>query len=87
MLKGISRQIVELSNTDSPYFERAFFVVRANCTDLSPSRLDGEAKRMLLSQTPYTGIKQTKRRQRLYRYLLLLVGGIIGALTVLLLRL
>ena len=28
MIKGVNRQMIEVTHTGSPYFERAFFVVR-----------------------------------------------------------
>lgn len=80
MQKGISRQIVEVTRTDNPYFERAFLVVRTDCTDHPPERLDQEAARFLQQQTPYTGIKKARRFHLLQKLSLLLLGGGVGAL-------
>ncbi len=78
MLKGTSRQIVEIVNTENPYFERAFFIVRPTCTDFSSSRLDKEAGRLLHEQSPYTGMKRTRQKWLLERVALLLLGGGVG---------
>ncbi len=80
MIKGISRQIVEVTDTTNPYFERIFFVVRQQCKEASPALLDAEAHRLVNAATGYTGLKRA-RRLRLVRYWgLFLMGVGIGAL-------
>ncbi len=78
MIKGVSRQIVEVTGTGSPYFERAFLVVRPACTDEPEELLHDEAQRMLRSQEGYTGLRRARRRRRLRQFLLLLLGGALG---------
>ncbi len=78
MIKGVSRQIVEVTGTGSPYFERAFLVVRAECTDESEELLHDEANRVVRSQAGYTGLRRARRRLRLRRMFLLLSGGVLG---------
>lgn len=85
MLKGISRQTVEISDADDPYFERIFLVVRADCADLPPDRLDQEAKRLLRRCTPYSGIRRARRWQRARRWLAAAVGVAVGVLITLML--
>ena len=80
MIKGISRQIVEVTGTGSPYFERAFLVVRPACADASEELLHDEAHRVLQSQDGYTGLKNARRRRRLGRRSLLLLGGVLSLL-------
>lgn len=80
MIKGISRQIVEVTDTTNPYFERVFFIVRQQCKEASPALLDKEAHRLVNTATGYTGLKRA-RRLRLVRYWgLFLMGVGIGAL-------
>lgn len=80
MIKGISRQIVEVTDTTNPYFERVFFVVRQQCKEASPTLLDAEAHRLVNTATGYTGLKRA-RHLRLVRYWgLFLIGVAIGAL-------
>ena len=45
MIKGVNRQIIEVTDTGSDYFERALLVVRANCTDTDTGMLHEEAKK------------------------------------------
>ncbi len=80
MIKGISRQIVEITGTDSPYFERAFLVVRQTCTDESEELLHDEAHRVLHSQEGYTGLRRARRQRRFQRVFLLFLGGGLGVL-------
>ena len=80
MIKGISRQIVEVTDTTNPYFERVFFIVRQQCKEASPALLDAEAHRLVNTATGYTGLKRAKRL-RLIRYWGLFLTGVgIGAL-------
>ena len=80
MIKGISRQIVEVTGTGSPYFERAFLVVRSTCEDEAEELLHNEARRVLQSQDGYTGLRRARRQRRRQRILLLLLGGVLGLL-------
>lgn len=82
MIKGISRQIVEVTDTANPYFERVFFIVRQQCREASPSLLDAEAHRLVNAATGYTGLKRAKRLRSLRRFGLFSLGVGIGALTV-----
>ncbi len=79
MIKGTSRQIVEVTDTANPYFERAFFVVRQQCREASPTLLDHEAHRAVNAATGYTGLKRAQRWRALRRWGLLLLGAVIGA--------
>lgn len=45
MLKGINKQILEITNTDSPYFEKIIFFVRPEGTKLAEGALQKEAER------------------------------------------
>lgn len=45
MIKGVNRQIIEVSDTGSAYFERALLIVRANCADADTAMLHDEAGR------------------------------------------
>ncbi len=82
MIKGISRQIVEVTDAANPYFERVFFIVRQQCREASPSLLNMEAHRLINTATGYTGLRRARRMRRLHRLGLLLIGAGIGALTV-----
>lgn len=79
MIKGISRQIVEVTDTKSPYFERMFLVVRHQCTDYPSALLDKEAHALLSAQNSYSGLKKARRLHRLKQLALLVLGGCFGA--------
>ena len=79
MIKGISRQIVEVTDTASPYFERVFFIVRQQCREASPSLLNAEAHRLINTTTGYTGLKRAQRTRLLRKCGWLLLGALIGA--------
>ena len=46
MIKGINKQILEVTNTDSPYFEKIIFFVRPEGQRLSAKELEGEAEKL-----------------------------------------
>ena len=79
MLKSTSRQILEVTHTNNPYFERAFFVVRHNCADQPDLNLDGEAQQALHNQIPYSGLCRSRLRNRLFQLISFLFGGAVGA--------
>ena len=58
MIKGINKQILEVTNTESPYFEKIIFFVRENSSQISESKLQEEAQK--LSQK----IKKPPREKR-----------------------
>ncbi len=47
MIKGINRQIIELSDTTSTYYEKAWLVVRPEYANLHSHLLEKEAKKLL----------------------------------------
>ncbi len=69
MIKGINRQMIEVTQTGSPYFERAYLVVRG-AADLPPEavlhRLAGQVVQQAES---YSGLRRQRRRQWLRRSL------------------
>ncbi len=46
MLKGINKQILEVTNTNSPYFEKIIFFVRPNTSAVGEKALENEAKKL-----------------------------------------
>ncbi len=80
MLKGISRQMVEINTSENPYFERVFLVVRTNCAEPSSERIQQEAKQLLNAHSPHAGMRIAKRKHRFKQLLCLCLGGSIGVL-------
>lgn len=60
MIKGINRQMIEVTHTGSPYFERAFLVVRAGSSRPSEEMLQCMAQKVVQQADTYAGL----RRQR-----------------------
>lgn len=46
MIKGINKQILEVTNTESPYFERIIFFVRPSSQNMTPEKLQREAEKI-----------------------------------------
>ncbi len=79
MIKGIHRQMIEITHTGSPYFERAFLVVRAGCQQPAPERLHSQAEKVVEQAGTYAGIKRRRRRNRLQKWGALAASGGLGA--------
>lgn len=62
MIKGVNRQIIEVSDTGSAYFERALLIVRANCADADTAMLHDEAGRLVRSAGAFAGLRLNRRR-------------------------
>ena len=82
MLRGTNKSIIEISETENKYFERALLFVKPEFVNLSPERLNREAKRMIgtLTFSPMGLGRQTtarKRAARKRRRKILLIGGVL----------
>ena len=65
MLRGTNRSIIEISETENKYFERALLFVKPEFVSLSPERLNKEAKRMIGAITFSTmGLSRTVSARR-----------------------
>lgn len=58
MLKGVNKQILEITNTESPYFERIIFFVRSSSPETDERKLRVEAEKISSS----TAIKPPKTK-------------------------
>ena len=81
MIKGVNRQMIEVTHTGSPYFERAFLVVRAG-NQPPEENLHRQAERVVQQAQTYAGLRRGrwKRRMQTVVYGLVCAGG--GALAV-----
>lgn len=53
MIKGVNKQILEVTNTENPYFERIIFFVKPEYKELDRSKLQKEAEALAtLAQKP-----------------------------------
>lgn len=62
MIKGVNRQMIEVTHTGSPYFERAFLVVRGGTT-ADEEKLHRLAEKVVEQADTYTGLRRQKRRR------------------------
>ena len=76
MIKGINRQMIEVTHTGSPYFERAFLVVRASSSQPSEAVLQRMAQKVVQQADTYAGL----RRQRAWLWTRRVVWGAACAL-------
>ncbi len=58
MLKGVNKQILEITNTESPYFEKIIFFVRSSSADVDEHKLRTEAEKISVS----TAVKPPKAK-------------------------
>lgn len=78
MIRGINRQMIEVTHTGSPYFERAFLVVRADCSQPAEEALQRMAEKVVEQADTYAGLRRQRRRLRWRRgavTLLAMTGG------------
>lgn len=61
MLKGINRQIIEVTNTDNIYYERALLVVRPQFAGEQRRLLEKEARKMLRELSAPSVIRSKKQ--------------------------
>jgi len=81
MLRGVNKQIVEVNQTNSPYFEKIYFVIKPGCSQNDYDRLGEEATR-LVEEIDFTKEnKSPKKRIYFYSFCGLLLG-IAGTLLV-----
>ena len=78
MLKGVCHQIVEIRQTEDPYFERALLFVRADCEEDVDWQEKGYA--FLNRAIPYTGLRRARLQARLRAVLFAVAGAVFGVL-------
>ena len=74
MIRGISRQIIEIHKTQNDYFERALFFVNPAFSDAERTVLEKEARREMGGPG-----KSAYRRKRGYLLLRMAVSALAGA--------
>lgn len=83
MLRGTNKSIIEISETENKYFEKALLFVKPEFINLPPERLNREARKMIgsLIFSPMGLTTQTSARKmaakRKRKKLLFLVGFLV----------
>lgn len=86
MLKGVNRQIVDIPQPESAYFERAIFFVKPECASVSESKLRKKADEMAKSTACPPDSKKRRKSPVIANILLLVSGAGAGAFLTLLLE-
>lgn len=61
MIKGINRHVIEVTETESAYYERALLVVKPEYASVERELLEKEAKRVLKDLGAPSCLKKPKR--------------------------
>ncbi|MBQ1388335.1 MAG: hypothetical protein IIY78_01780 [Clostridia bacterium] len=79
MIKAISRQILEVSDTGSAYFDHAWLMVSPQFSTAKPEYISAQAENYLGSLDAPSGIKRSGTKRRLILSLYCLLSAAIGA--------
>lgn len=83
MIKGVNRQVVEITQTDCEYFERILFLVKPEFSAVSEGKLRERASQMSSAGKP----PATRMRRKVSSVLSLSVAALSGAAVCLLVQL
>lgn len=61
MIKGVSKQVLEVTNPENPYFEKIVFFVKPQYVDKDPRELEREAKKLAEKAKKPPRVKRTKK--------------------------
>lgn len=61
MLKGVNKQILEVTNTDNPYFEKIIFFVRGTAPTFDEQALKKEAEKISASVKKPPRVRQSTK--------------------------
>lgn len=82
MIRGVNRQVIEISETDCEYFERVLFFVKPECVSVSEGRLRERANAIAgkADRPPMTRMVRSKIRLVAYMMAAACTGAGITAL-------
>ena len=78
MLKAVSRQILEVNNTDNRYFEKAWLVVKPEYSCIGADSIENEAHSYLTAIRPPYNLKH--RRLSVNTLLNTIISALIGSI-------
>lgn len=61
MIKGVNRQVLEVTNTENPYFERIIFFVKPEYSNTDRAKLKKEAEELAIKSQKPPKIRRTRR--------------------------
>ena len=77
MVRGVSRQIIEVPDTGNIYYEKAYLVVKPEFSDAQRTLSEKEAKRVLRAMDAPSSIKQKNKKWMTVLYFL--AAALVGA--------
>ena len=86
MLKGVHHQIVEIRQTDDPYFERALLFVRADCASRPTQGFEQAGKQFVKAAGSYSELRRNRLAGQLRRVVCVIGGGVLGSFLTFLLQ-
>ena len=86
MIKGVNRQVLEVHETGTKYFEKALFFVKPEYSTLSERRLNEKALQALSGNDKVPVTRHTKIKNVVLKIVCLLLSAMTGAGVTLLLR-
>ncbi len=80
MLKGVNRQVVEISHPESAYFEKVLFFVKPEFSGVSEAKIRGKADELIKeAASPPVHRNKTKKKDRLKLVMELSGAAAVGA--------
>lgn len=79
MIKGVNRQIVDIPQPESAYFERAIFFVKPECASLSEAKLRKKADEMAKNTAALPKSKAPREKSKIANILSLVLSAAAGA--------
>ncbi|MCI9575531.1 MAG: hypothetical protein HFJ84_02410 [Clostridiales bacterium] len=74
MIRGINRQIIDVQDTGSTYYERAYLVVKPEFASAERELLEKEARKVLKSMDAPSGMKRANTKLAWFIRLLAAAG-------------
>jgi hypothetical protein len=64
MLKGVNRQVLEITGTDNPYFEKIIFFVKPEFVNEDGAKLKTQAEKLAQTAQKPPRMRKSKREMR-----------------------
>ena len=77
MIKGINRQVVEVSETDCDYFEKIMFFVKPEYVTLSENKLRESASK--IAHSTGAPVQTRQKRNRFFEVTKIVLSCLVGA--------
>lgn len=80
MLKGVNRQVVEIPQPESAYFEKVIFFVKPEFSEIKEQKIRNSAEELIKNASPPPGEKSHGiRREKLRFYVKVSLAALSGA--------